>query len=47
MCLPFKLNQSPQLRESDPTFWILNAVLGIRATPPTPISVPLAYQGLS
>jgi hypothetical protein len=26
--------QSPQLRESEPTFWILNAVLGIRAAPP-------------
>ena len=29
--------QSPQLRESEPTFWILNAVLGIRVAPP-PIS---------
>jgi ABC-type methionine transport system permease subunit len=32
--------QSPQLRESDPTFWILNAVVGICATPPTPILAP-------
>lgn len=32
--------QSPQLRESDPTFWILNAVRGIRATPSTPTRAP-------
>jgi hypothetical protein len=29
--------QSLQLRESDPTFWILNAALGIRVA--SPISV--------
>lgn len=44
--------QSPQLRESDPTFWILNAVQGVRATPPTPTPAPglvpsAAYQPLS
>jgi hypothetical protein len=37
--------QSPQLRESDPTFWILNPVLGIGATPPTAISAR-SYQRL-
>ena len=44
--------QSPQLRESDPTSWILNAVQGICATPSTPAPaaalVPsTAYQPLS
>jgi len=37
--------QSPQLRESDPTSWILNAVLDICVTPPTAISAR-AYQRL-
>ena len=45
--------QSPQLRESDPTFWILNAVQGVRAASPAPTPAPAlvvpsaAYQPLS
>jgi hypothetical protein len=27
----FFCNQSPQLCESDPTFWIVNGVVGLRA----------------
>jgi hypothetical protein len=30
-CKKLFLSQSPQLCESDPTFWIVNGVVGLRA----------------